>query len=748
MFSKMRLAGLLLVVLCIVPMAVGAVTIDGHLAPGEWKGALHVTDFRQVQPLTGKPSTLPTEAWVLATPQGLAVAFRCTQPPGVPRSTQRVQRDFDDQVDRVNLIVDFNGDGRTGYNFTVSSTGGVYDAVVTNETSFNKDWDGNWTSAVSQDAQGWTVEMLIPWYIAPMHRARDGQRTVGLYLDRVTAATGERVAWPAASFQQARFLSDFRKVQLPQYSQSLLAITPYVSTLHDNVRGRSHFERGADIFWKPNGQFQLTATLDPDFGQVESDDLVVNFGATETYFSDKRPFFTENQGIFDFSLLDDNSQLVYTRRVGGPADDGNGASSIDGAVKLNGSVGGTSYGLLAADEAGADGRRFSAARLVHDFGTQSLGLMLTNVDHPWLDRNANVIGIDDHWHPTAQLTVAANVVGSDIEQDGKHTRGSGATLLVDADHGDGWREQWAAMHFNDRLQVNDFGYLERNAMNYAHWEVRKRTTDLPADSAYSSHDWHVRVDALDNTGGLNLRRQLRIERDSSLRNGATEDVELNVNSAAWDDLLTRGHGALYLPPTFDLEYERNSPRHGNWAYDLELEVLSGGLRGNHSVGYDLKLIPTYFVSDAFNIYAGPYYQHIPDWLVWQHDNLVGRFDQHTLELEAGFDWSIGSRQELRMKLQALGLNAQVRGAYRVGGNGRALASNDPVDDFGVRNLGLQIRYRYEIAPLSYLYVVYGRGGYAMDDYVQDNGVRNLFNRSFALRDDDQILVKLDYRFDI
>ena len=60
-------------------------------------------------------------------------------------------------------------------------------------------------------------------------------------------------------------------------------------------------DAGADIFWKPNGQMQLTATINPDFGQVESDDLVVNFSANETFFSDKRPFFTENQGIFEFA---------------------------------------------------------------------------------------------------------------------------------------------------------------------------------------------------------------------------------------------------------------------------------------------------------------------------------------------------------------------------------------------------------------------------------------------------------------
>src|SRR3546814_16612331 len=102
-------------------------------------------------------------------------------------------------------------------------------------------------------------------------------------------------------------------------SDLLLAITPYASGLYDNVGGGSDFEGGADIFWKPSGQFQLTATLNPDFGQVESDDLVVNFGATETFIGDKRPFFTENQGLFEYTTPSDYSQLLYTRRVGGPA---------------------------------------------------------------------------------------------------------------------------------------------------------------------------------------------------------------------------------------------------------------------------------------------------------------------------------------------------------------------------------------------------------------------------------------------
>jgi hypothetical protein len=745
-FPDMRIACLLLFVCAASSLPARAVDVDGHIDPTEWKGARHITDFRKTQPLNGKPATLRTEAWILATPQGLAIAFRCEQPASVPRTRQRVQRDFEDQVDRVNLMVDFDGSGRTGYNFVVSSTGGINDAVITAENSFNTDWDGNWQHAVSEDADGWTVEMLIPWYIAPMHAGKNGQRTMGVYLDRVIGSTGERDSWPAASFTRPRFLSAFNRVEVPSFSQSLLAITPYASGLYDNVRGRSHLQEGADILWKPNGQFQLTAALNPDFGQVESDDLVVNFGATETYVSDKRPFFTENQGIFDFSLLDDNSQLVYTRRVGGPSDDGRGAADINAAVKLNGSFGTTSYGVLAADEDGEAGRFFGAARVTHDFGDQSLGMLLTRVDRPWLDRQATVLGVDHHWRPTSKLTIATNVVASDIAQSGTRTRDSGGTLLADYEMGNGWRQQWLGMHFGDQLQVNDFGYLARNNFNYAHWEVRKRNTNLPGGSAYSSHEWRFRIDALDNDHGLRLRRQMRVSRISDLRDGGTEEAILNINSAGWDDLLTRGNGALFLPPSIDFLYENISPRHGDWAFKLDAEVLSGGLGGNDQLGYDVKFIPSYFISDAFSIYAGPYIEHLPDWLVWQHGNLIGRYNEHTTQLDAGFDWSIDDRQELRLKLQAIGLKAHKRQGYVVNGNGRAVASNDEVDDFSVRNLGLQIRYRYELAPLSYLYIVYGRGGYAMDGYARS--ADDVFGNTFALRDDEQLLVKLSYRFDL
>ena len=734
--------GLLLTVLAAPALAVD---IDGRLEAGEWQQARHITDFRKTQPLNGEPATLATEAWILATPEGLAVAFRNFQPRSVPRTLQRVQRDFEEQVDRINVMIDFDGDHRTGYNFRVSSTAGIHDAILTNENEFNKDWDGNWRFAVGTSEEDWTVEVLIPWHIAPMRQNAGDARTIGIYLDRIVGSTGERVAWPLASFERPRFISDFAPIEVTSFKQSLLAITPYVSSLYDVLDGDNELDGGADLFWKPNGQLQLSATVNPDFGQVESDDLVVNFDATETFISDKRPFFTENQGIFEFTTPSDFSQMLYTRRIGAPTDDGQGAADITGAVKLNGSIGATKYGVFAADEADAVGRTFGALRLVRDFQEQNLGILATRVERPFLDRIANVVGIDHNWRPTARWNVRTRLLGSDVEQDGQSTTGSGATVWADYEMDHGWRQQWIGMHFSDDLQINDAGYLSRNSTNYAHWQFNRRFTNLPAESRYMSKDWRWRVSADYNDHGQLLRHRFRTGRESRLRNGSYEFVQINLYSAGLDDLLTRGNGAVKLPPKFDGYFEYDRPRQGNWAYHLELEAFSGGLAGNDKVGYSINIEPTYFISDALNVYVGLYSSRTPDWLVWQRDNLIGSFNGEETDLSAGFNWTITNRHELRLKLQAVAVNAEIRQGYRIDPSGSAIATEEPVEDFNVRNLGVQLRYRFELAPLSYLYVVYGRGGYEQAAVSDERG--HLLRDTFSLRDDDQLLVKLSYRFE-
>ncbi len=727
-----------------------AVEIDGRIDEAEWAGAQHVTDFRMTQPLSRGKAVQPTEAWVLATEAGLAVAWHSTQPASIARTRQRTQRDADAPIDRVNLYIDFDGDGRTGYNFCVTLGGGIIDTVIANENQFNSDWDGNWRQAVGEDDEGWSVEMLIPWNIAPMSAAQDGKRTLGIGLDRVIGGTGERMGWPAVSYTETRFLSSLGKVEVAAFSQSLLAVTPYAVGVYDNIRGQADFDAGGDIFWKPNGQFQLTGTINPDFGQVESDDIVVNFSAIETFFSDKRPFFTENQAFFDvpFGSLSQASRLLYTRRVGARTDDGQGSGDVLAALKVNGSFGGINYGVFAATEGDQVGRDFYAARATRESDVHDFGVMGTYVERPFLDRTASVLGFDHRYTPTAQINVRTQVVGSNIDQAGVRTRDLGAQIQADYDAGNEWRHQVYVEHLGDNLQLNDFGFLERNNFNYARYQLGHRLTGFGEDSPYRSQDWRYAASARYNDQGLKIAYAASVNRQAELRDGGNSFFEAAAFTRGHDDLILRGNapGFVRVPEKLYLFYGRFRPRKGAWQLYGNARIAAEGLHGVERPAVSAYGEVNYFFNDDLSVFTAVFARHNPDWLLWRGDNLLGTFRENTLRFDTGLNWVIGSQQELRIKLQALGLDAVSLQASRVAPDGTPVASDDAIDDFSLRNLGFQIRYRYELAPLSNLYVVYARGGNAFDEFA--TGAQQQLIDAFSLRDDEQLLVKLSYRFEI
>jgi hypothetical protein len=734
----------LLPLLLLSPLAHAALVIDGRVDEPEWEQAQRFDRFLLLQPLTGEPvpDDRRVEARLLSTPAGIAVALKAWHPASVPQTRARIQRDGRTAVDRFNFMIDFNADGSTGYDFAITTSGDITDESISNQNAFSYDWDGAWEHGAADFDGGYSVEFLIPWSTAAMSDSSAETRTIAVYFDRVIAATGERHGFPDASYTRPRFLSDFARVEIAQYRQSLLSITPYGVALADLAGDDATFKTGADVFWKPNGDHQFALTINPDFGQVESDDLVVNFSGLETQFSDKRPFFTENQNYFN--LGHSLGQLFYTRRVGGPADDGNGAADIRLALKAIGSVGDFGYGAFAASEAGEGGSDFLLLRGTHGDERLRTGATVSHVDRPFLDRTATVTAVDANWKPNDLWTVRPLLMRSDSDTHGVQRDGLAAGVVADWDIAGPWRQQYFVLYADDSFELNDLGFQDRNDFLTLEWETGYRQDNLAADSAYASHDWEFELVHRENNDGLRLADQASVYRASQRRDGGSEYASLRWRASGFDDRISRGNGALRYQPGPHLFFERERPRQGDgrWGWYANLEVFPNAVAG-HSIYGGVQ--PHLHLGPKFDVDLGLYLWRQGDWLLWQEGTEFGSFRTRRAEVFSNLNWFLSEKQELRVKLQAIAIDAEAKQARRLLPGGRLVDSDAGLEDFQLRNLGFQVRYRYALNPLSDLFVVYGRGGFAIDD--EQRGLGDTLNEVFSLKDDHQVLVKLSYRFE-
>ncbi|NUO75934.1 MAG: hypothetical protein HOQ32_07960 [Lysobacter sp.] len=739
-------ATLALLGLCVAPAsAAAAIVVDGKLDEAEWAQAQRYDRFVLTDPYSLEPATsgATTVARLLSTPEGIAVSFEAAQPPSLPRVKPRLTRDQEQLADRVNVMLDFDGDGRNAYSFAVDLSGSIQDGVVDSERLLSLDWDTDWHWAVDEDAEGWRAELLIPWSVAPMRGSDAERRSVRVYFSRTLGATGERLAYPAVAPERTRFVSAFEPLEIVQYRKALLQIAPCVTARYDLIDRRVQTQAGADLFWKPSSTFQLSATVNPDFGQVESDDLVVNFDAVETYQSDKRPFFTENQSAFNLTTPD-AGRLVHTRRIGGPRDIGAGAGEIDAATKINGSFGRLGYGLLSAFERGEDGRDFHAARLQYPLRPGlNLGWLGTYARRPGLGRSAQVQAVDLSWRRGSELIVNAQALASFIDQAGRERNGSGAWLRINWIPSERWDYELEATHFDRHLDFNDLGFQRRASLNEL--ELTGAYTRPVADtqSALSTVGWIAELQVRANDAGRQLPTYLRLGHRLDFRSGNRLYLETNLISAGWDDLISRGNGALYRQSRYDFEATLTSRRYGDWAFEAALlgEPIGLGARAR----WTARLQANWYPMDTFNAALELAPGASGDWLLWERGTAFGRYAQRSHRAALDLGWFPARRHELRLKSEWIALRGDRGRGYRLAPDGRLIDTAETRPDFAVNRFGLQLRYRYAPSPRSELFLVYSRGGYVRTE-DEGAGTWDLLDEAFALRDDDQFLVKLRHRF--
>ncbi len=737
------LLGLLVASTCTPVLA--NVVIDGKLDEPEWAQALRYEDFKVAVPyrLSAPDPGTTTRAMLLSTPDGIVVGFDLEQAASFARVKPRLERDQEDAADSVNFIVDFDGDGRAAYSFSVGLSGSIQDGVVSNENAADLDWDTDWSGAVSESSEGWQVEMLIPWTVAPMRSTDTEKRSIKVYFSRQLGSNGERQAFPALSVDRGKFISGFDAVEIQQYRKALFHYWPYLTANNDFIDGKTKYNGGVDLFWKPTPNFQLSATVNPDFGQVESDDLVINFDAVETFFSDRRPFFTENQSIFNLGTTD-SGRLIHTRRIGGDADDGSGASDIDAAIKLNGSLGALGYGVLAASEHGDAGRDFYATRLQYPVSDAlNIGWLGSYTDRPYLDRSALVQAVDISWKPGDNIVMNAQAIGSFIDQEGVSNNDSGAWMLLNWTPSDSWRYRLSATHFGNRLDFNDLGYQRRASINDARIAADYVYRVQDDNSHLRSINWFAELQGRSNDHGDRLPSTLVLLNNYSLRSGNALNFNTTLTSSGWNDLISRGNGLWLQSARHRTEAEFASRRYGDWSFGSVLTWLPRGLSAASAL--ELSISANWYPSDAFNagIVFGP--DWAGDWLIWEGERAFGRYARRGDFLSVNMSWFPALRHELRLKTEWLAVRADDGRGYTLLPSGQMQATGEDLADFDINTLGVQLRYRYLLGPQSDVFLAYSRGG-AMRQERDPLGTTDLFDEAWDLRDSDQFLAKIRYRF--
>jgi len=354
----------------------GSISIDGKLDEPAWATATPSSDFTQSYPKVGAKPTDPTEVRVLYDDDALYVGVRMfdTRPDSI--AAQLARRDASGiYSDWLHVMVDSYRDRRTSFRFSVNPRG-VQKDVLEYDDNKGEDlnWDAVWEVATRIDSLGWTAEYRIPFSQLRFGSAQKGdERIWGFQVMRDVARRNERDSWSPWKTTDPGFVSlegDLAGiVDIP--TPRRFELMPYVSAKLTRAPGdpANPFYKandaqpsgGADLkYGLPNG-LTLTATVNPDFGQVEVDPAVVNLSAYETFFPEKRPFFVEGANIFNIGAISGgpsygNQQIFYSRRIGRPPQrfvsgqfvDAPDATTIIGAGKLTGKVGAWTLGLLNA----------------------------------------------------------------------------------------------------------------------------------------------------------------------------------------------------------------------------------------------------------------------------------------------------------------------------------------------------------------------------------------------------------------
>lgn len=371
------------------------IEIDGSLSDPAWLDAPALTGFLQVDPDAGAPATERTEVRILFDDEHLYLGIRCyDSKPGQIHADQ-MQRDGDPSTDDfVQIVLDPYASERSGYLFTLGPAGLRGDALIEGNTA-RQAWDTIWYSAVSIDDEGWVAEVSIPYKSLSFDPARSSWL---INVERTLRRENEVSRWAGAKRElEITDLGGAGRIDgfEGDLHQGLgLTLKPFGVLTSEIDDGWPEFDAGLDIFYRVTPEITAALTINTDFAEAEVDERRVNLSRFPLFFEEKRDFFLEDAGVFEFGGIRQSPRPFFSRRIG--IVDGE-EKGILGGARVTGRAGDVRFGVLNVqmeddDELGS--KNLSVARAVVDVLDQStIGVIVTNGD-PSTPGENQLVGAD------------------------------------------------------------------------------------------------------------------------------------------------------------------------------------------------------------------------------------------------------------------------------------------------------------------------------------------------------------------
>jgi hypothetical protein len=593
--------------------------IDGKLDDECWKKGVWAGNYTQFIPDEGAKPTYPTELNIQYDDRNLYVAFRAYD--YEPDKIKRLAGVKDEFVgDMMGITFDSYRDYRTGFEFTITAWGQKIDLILFNPDNWDVNWEAVWKGKVGLEDSAWVAELEIPF--SQLRYSNQDEQVWGMHtwrwIDRLQqesnwekqSKTGPGMLYNFGELRGIKGLKKSHRLEIMPYTLGKLNTMEEVPGNPFTENGRSWGGNvGLDAKIGISSNFTLDITMNPDFGQVESDPSVMNLTAFETFYEEKRPFFLEGLTIFNFES--DNQSLFYSRRIGHPPSL-NIASTSDlfvkmpdktkilSAIKFSGTTSkGLSLGLIQSITANEYARQvdllgnrtsqkvepltnYMIARIQKGYnaGTTVVGAMLTSTNRfinnrslDFLSNNAYTGGVDlIHRWKDKKYYVNAILTGSYISGSALSIRKlqessaryyqrpdadyvkydttasslSGFGGIIGIGKGTGlWRYSTGIRWSTPGLELNDLGY-----MNYADEINQENVLTYFVNQPVSIfRTYQITLEQFNtwNFGGVYLGSGGHLSFTSEFKNQWSFNANLIYHSAGTDTRILRGGYDMKMP---------------------------------------------------------------------------------------------------------------------------------------------------------------------------------------------------------